>query len=356
MNKKIHVGIWGLGRAGNNMHVSEIQQYPQLFEIVAGCDTAEDRRQAMAAKCRCRLYADPAAFLADPDVDLVSVATRSTDHVLHACQALQAGKYVFLEKPIALNGTETRKLIAADRQFPGRLYLRYNRHFEPPFVHIREIIATGVLGEIYEVKLHRHGFQRRDDWQTLIACGGGQLNNWGPHIIEHALCFLESPVAEIWSDLKRIAAVGDAEDHLKIILKGKNGRIVDLEISGGTALSQPEYIIFGAKGALNCQADNIHLKYIDPQQKLADIKAHSENPPLNGGFSNEEAIRWIEQDVKVTPKAGCDTTSIWEHLYKAIRQHVPFPITLAQGLEVVRIAEIVKKDTPFAAKTSGESE
>ena len=351
-NNKIKVGIWGLGRAGNGMHVSEIRHYPQLFEIVAGCDIADDRLKAMAAKCPCRLHADPSAFLADPGIELVSVATRSTDHVLHACQALQAGKYVLLEKPIALNGKETQKLVDADRRFPGRLYLRHNRHFEPPFVHIREIIATGVLGEIYEVKLHRHGFQRRDDWQTLITCGGGQLNNWGPHIIEHALCFLESPVAEIWSDLKRIAAVGDAEDHLKIVLKGKNGRIVDLEISGGTALAQPEYIIFGTKGALTCQGDNIHLKHIDPEQKLTDIKPHAENPPLKWGSSNQglEKINWIEQDVKVNPKAGCNTTSIWEHLYNAIRQNVPFPITLAQGLEVVRIAEMVKKNTSFAAK------
>ena len=344
MNKKINVGIWGLGRAGNGMQVAEIQQYPQLFEIVAGCDIAEDRRQAMAAKYSCRLHADPAAFLADPEVELVSVATRSPDHVRHACQALKAGKYVFLEKPIALNGVEARKLLAAGRKFPGRLYLRHNRHFEPGFVHIREIIASGILGEIFEVKLHRHGFQFRDDWQTIIACGGGQLNNWGPHIIEHALCFLESPVAEIWSDLKKIAAVGDAEDHLKIILKGKNGRVVDIEISGGTALSQPEYIIFGAKGALTCQGDDIHLKYIDPRQKMPAIKAHPENPPLNWGSSdpNQEKIRWIEKDLKVAPRAGCDTNSIWEHLYKAIRRHVKYPVTLAQGLEIVRIAEMVK--------------
>ena len=45
----------------------------------------------------------------------------------------------------------------------------------------------------------------------LIDCGGGQLNNWGPHIIDHALQFLDYKVAEVWSDLKRVAAVGDAE-------------------------------------------------------------------------------------------------------------------------------------------------
>jgi predicted dehydrogenase len=350
MSEKIKVGIWGLGRAGNSMQVGEIGRYPELFELVAGCDTSEERRQAMAAKCKCRLYSDPEKFLADPDIELISVATRSTEHAEHACRALEAGKYVFLEKPIALNQAEARKLAAADKRHPGRLFLRHNRHFEAPFTHIREIIASGVLGNVYEFKLYRHGYQRRKDWQTLIACGGGQLNNWGPHIIEHALCFLESPVAEIWSNLKRVAAVGDAEDHLKIILRGKNERIVDLEISGGTAIAQPEYIIFGTKGALTCHGNNIHLKYIDPAQKLAEIKPDPGNPSLSGGFANEEKINWIEQDIKAAPKSGSDTYCIWEHLHAAIRRNIPFPITLAHGLEVVRVTALVKKGTPFEKK------
>ncbi|MCK5844609.1 MAG: Gfo/Idh/MocA family oxidoreductase [Victivallales bacterium] len=343
MSKKLKVGIWGLGRAGNKMHAVELRKYENLYEIVAGLDTAEDRRSAFTEQYECEVFSDEEAFLADDSIDLISIATRSKDHTPHAIRALATGKFVFLEKPIALTYAEALELKKAAEKHPGKLYLRHNRRFEPAFLHIREIIASGILGDVFEVKLRRHGFQRRADWQTLSACGGGQLNNWGPHIIDHALRFINTPVKDIWSDLKRIAAVGDAEDHLKIILKGENGMIVDLEISGGAAIPEDEYIIFGSKGALTCKGDEIELKYIDPKQSFQDISAEPGNPPLKGGFANDEPIKWIEETVKVAPSSGLDTHSIWPEMHDSIVNGSQFRISIDEAVEVVRITEKVKK-------------
>jgi predicted dehydrogenase len=349
--KKIKVGIWGLGRAGYGMHIAEIEKFPEMFEIVAGCDIDKERIRAAKEKLpSCRFYGKPEEFLKDTEVELISIATRSPDHTAHAIRALATGKYVFLEKPIALTYAEAKKLKKVSAKYHGRLYLRHNRRYEAPFNHIREIIAGGALGNIYEVKLHRHGYQRRNDWQTIIGCGGGQLNNWGPHIIDHALRFLESPVAKVWSDLKNIAAAGDAEDHLKIVLTGENGRIVDIEISGGAAIPQPEYVIFGAKGALVCQDNTITMKYIDPKQKPLKIKAYPDNPPLNGVFGNAETLKWVEKSIPVAPKTGYDVHHIWKGLYEAIREGKPYPITIDEAIEVVRVTELAKRGTKFATK------
>lgn len=347
MSKKIKVGIWGLGRAGHNMHATELAKYTEQYEIVAAYDTAEDRRAAFAEKCECELYSDEAAFLADDEIEMISIATRSPDHTPHAIKALATGRYVFLEKPIALSYAEALELKKAAADHPGKLYLRHNRRFEPAFNHINEIIASGILGDVFEVKLHRDNFQRRMDWQTIIDCGGGQLNNWGPHIIDHALCLLDSPVQEIWSDLKKIAAVGDAEDHLKIILKGDNGRIVDLEISGGAAIREEEYIIFGSKGALTCTGEEIKVKYIDPEQILPELSAVPGNPPLEGGFANNEPIKWIEETITVAPSCGSEMHAIWLEMYESIRNDAPFRISIDEAIEVVRVTEQVKKGTPF---------
>ena len=349
--KKIKVGIWGLGRAGNLMHIPEIAKFPEMFEVVAGCDIDKERIQAAKIKLpSCCFYSSPEEFLKDPEVELVSIATRSPDHTAHAIKALATGKYVFLEKPIALTYADAKKLKKASGKYPGKLYMRHNRRYEAPFNHIREIIATGILGDIYEVKLHRHGYQRRNDWQTIIKCGGGQLNNWGPHIIDHALRFLGSPVARVWSDLKKIAAAGDAEDHLKIVLTGENGRIVDIEICGGVAIPQPEYIIFGTKGTLVCQGNTITMKYIDPRQKLKKIRACADNPPLNGVFGNAEVLKWVEKTITVAPRAACDVHHIWKGLYEAIRNGKAYPITIDEAMEVVRVTELAKRGTEFAAK------
>ena len=351
MADKIKVGILGIGRAGWGMHCRDLTKYSELFEITAACDVKQDRIDKMKEKYGCNGYTEVSDCLADPDVELVAVATRSPEHTTHALMALEAGKYVFMEKPIALTYADALKLQAADKKYPGKLFCRHNRRFEPAFQHIREIIASGILGNVYEIKLRRHSYQRRADWQTIIECGGGQLNNWGPHLMDHALQFLESPVKEVWSDLKKVAAVGDAEDHLKVILKGENGRYVDFEISGGVALSGPVYAVYGTKGTLICEDEqDIKLKYIEPDAELAEVTASKESPDIFASFGNVEALPWRRKTIMVEPASGCDTSHIYKHLFEAIRNGVPFLVKIAEAVEVVRVTELVKKGTEFEMK------
>ncbi len=343
----IQIAIAGIGRAGWGMHCPELDKRGDKFVIVGACDILPERCAMMRERYGCRTYTDFEALLNDPDVELVSIATPTLLHAPQAVQALQAGKHVFLEKPIALTMAEAMQLRDAAARATGRLFFRHNRRFEPAFTHIREIIASGVLGQVYEIKLRRNSYQRRSDWQTLLACGGGLLHNWGPHLIDHALQLLEAPVAGLWRDLKRIAAVGDAEDHLKIVLTGENGRIVDLEISGGAALSEPEYIVLGDRGALICQGDTITLKHLPADYVPPEEHASADTPGMDYGFGKGGPLPWITQTTPVGPSAACDIDSIWDHLYAALRERAPFPITMDEAFEVVKVIEAVRQGTQF---------
>jgi predicted dehydrogenase len=329
------------------MHVPELKGKEKLFKIVAVCDPIAERLKIAADKFGCRTYTEVKDLIADPGVELVDITSRSTDHVAHTLMALKARKRVFLEKPMCLTHAEALRLKRAAK---GRLVIRHNRRFEPAFQHIREIIASGLLGDVFEIKLRRHGYSRRDDWQTLISCGGGQLLNWGPHIIDHALRLLGAPVKEQRSDLRRLAAVGDAEDHVNITFYGKNGRVINLEISGGTALKEPEYIVFGTKGALTCTGDSIHLRYLDPKRKLKARRASTKTPQL-GSFGSKEQLKWIEKTVKAAPKTGCNMKdTIWLALYDTIRRKKAFPIKLDEAVEVMKVVGTARKGTPFEMK------
>jgi predicted dehydrogenase len=285
-------------------------------------------------------------IVASSDVELVDIATRTPDHFEHAMLALAAAKYVFLEKPMCLTYDEALQLKGADAQArrngSGGLYIRHNRRFDPDFLHVRAIIDSGILGEVYEIRLARHGYSRRDDWQTLIEHGGGQLLNWGPHVIDHALRFLESPVESVYSDLKRVAAVGDAEDHVKIVLRGTNGRLVDLEISGGVAIGAPTYLVFGSKGSLSLSGKEIELRYLDPAQELPPRRA--DPGPPGSTFGTPEALPWIEETLPVRPGSNA---VIWDHLYRAIREGEAFPIDLDEAIEVMKVISAAKEGTKF---------
>jgi predicted dehydrogenase len=349
------VGLAGLGRAGWLMHCDEIEARREKFRLVAACDVEADRCARVAARFGCRTYTRIEDLIADPEVELVDIATRSPDHVRHATLALRAGKDVFLEKPIATSYADARRLLAEARRARGTLYVRHNRRFEGPFNHIRDLIASGILGDVHSVKLRRNGFQRRNDWQTILRCGGGQLLNWGPHIVDHALQYLGAPVADLWSDLQRIAAVGDAEDHVKIVLRGTNGRVVDLEISGGAALGEPETIVLGTRGALSCDGREIRLRYLDPKVRLPARKADPGTPSMDGNFGGHDTLQWLERTIPVDTEKYGGFDCIWDALYPAIRQGRKFPVTLEESLEVMRVISAVRKGTRFELKPSRRS-
>jgi len=345
--KPIAIGIAGLGRAGWEMHVRELRGREDEFRIAAGCDIAEDLRKRFAAAYPVPTYERIEDLIADPNVELVDIATRSADHYAHAVMALKAGKHVNLEKPMCTTYPEARRLQALAEKSRGRLYVHHNSRFAPDFLHVQEIIASGILGDVYEVKLSRMHYARRDDWQTLIDCGGGLLLNWGSHIVDHAMRLLGAPVAEMWSDLKLIAAVGDAEDHARIVLKGTNGRVVEIEVSGGSALPQPAYFVLGTRGALTVQGDKIHLKYLDPKKKLPARKANRSNP--GEAYGTPEKLPWIE---KVLPVRPSKTYDIWHELYRSIRYGAKHPITLDEAVANMKIVWDAKRKSAFAPRAA----
>ncbi len=361
----IKTAIAGLGRAGRYMHIPELMQYPEYFQIVAGCDCDPERLndlpEVMAGK---KLTTDFGEILADPEVELVCIVTRNQDHVPMAIRALEAGKAVVIEKPIAVTEAQAAEILDAAGRYPGKCFWRFNRRFEPQFVQLREIIKSGVLGSISMIKIARHpAFERRNDWQTLREFKGGMLNNWGPHIIDQALQLLESPVKDVWSDLQHVFTAGDADDHVKILLRGENGRVIDMEISNCCALPGNLYEVRGSRGSLTVplEGNEFHLRYIDPAQELPPREAVRGNYPLHN--APKEHLEIITETIPVdTSGAGhtlqrgkvvTDTLvgsqqhgyasqdTIWEAVYRTVRHGVPYPVKDEEVREVMRISLLV---------------
>jgi len=370
MAKIIKVGVVGLGRAGRFMHIPELQQFPEHFKVVAAADWAEERRNDLPESMKdLRIYASLEEMLTDPEIEMVTIATRSQYHTKQAIQALEAGKYAVVDKPIAVSVAEAEALVAASKRHPGKLFLRFNRRFEPIFNQVRGIIAEGILGNVSMVKLYRHtGFVRRKDWQTLTEFSGGMLNNWGPHLIDQALLLLESPVADLWCDLRHILAAGDAEDQIKLLLRAESGRVADIEISSCVALSANWYEVWGDRGALTVPADGaeVKLRYLDPAQKLPPLAAVRGLFPLAYG-NPEETLRFIEESRPVarskghtfqrgkmvdprTAKQSAGYTyddTMWNHVYDAITAGAGYPIRVEDGLAVTKVIDEARRKSGY---------
>ena len=348
MKKK--VGIIGYGGVATSNHKTSYAQATGEVEIVAVCDIDAGRAEEFGKKLNVPFYSDPAKFLADKNMELVSVATFSLDHIRHTRQALEAGFCAFIEKPIAASRAEAEELVELDKKYPGKLFVRQNRRFETCFQHVREIIDSGILGKVHTIKLCRNAFSRRDDWQTLLSTNGGQLNNWGPHLIDHALQFLKYEVKSVWSELKLIAAQGDAEDCVKIIMQGKDGLTVDIEIFGGNALPDNIYEVFGSRGALSvADEQDIKLRYVEPDYELKPYPVNTGHP-AGFKFADNADIPWRRATIMVEPKLKVDMNSCYRYVAESIRDGKEYPIKLAEALAVVEICDIVKSQSAFYNK------
>jgi len=346
MSNPIKVGVVGLGRIGMDVHNKCLKARPDKFTVVAACDLIEDRCKEFEKIFGCRTYLNYEDMLKDPEIEVVDIATRSCDHYIHSKMALLAGKSVLVEKPFCQTYEQAKELVRLGSQPAGpRIFVRHNRRFEEGFIKVNKIIDSGILGEVYEIRLARDEYQRRNDWQTIKEFGGGQLLNWGPHIVDHALRFCGGGYVSLFSDIRRVAAVGDAEDHIKLVFKGINGRVVDMEISGGVAAHVPEYLIYGSRGSLIGENNTLKLKYLDPEVPLQDVKADPATPGSGAAFGNSEELVWKEETIELQKED--QTAVIWDHFYEAYRNHKPYPIANEQALEVVRVLEEVKYGTEF---------
>lgn len=351
METKIKVGLIGLGRVGEQMHLRELARFPEQFELTACCDILKDRVDSMLERYpSVHGYTDAVQLMNDPAVELVTIATPSCLHVMMAEQALAAGKIVFLEKPFALSYGGIERLRKLDEQYPGKLYLRHNRRFEACFNHILDVMKSGILGDVYEIKLRRMRHRFRDDWQTRLDCGGGQLANWGPHLIDQALQFLESDVETVFSDLKVIAARGDAEDHIKLVFRGVNGRIVDVEISDAVpVLNEPVATVYGTRGVLISQNESsLDLQYLDPAFPIPPAVSRKEAPPIRGEgvYTVAPEPVWVKESRPVAPENGYDLHDIYTYLYQAVRNGIPFPVRNGEGFRNMEMMLRIKDAHP----------
>ncbi len=346
--KVIKLGILGIGRIGWPMAKDEIDKfYSDKYKIVAACDLIEERRDRMANTFGCKTYSDYEEMLKQEDIDIIYVATRSCDHHKHTLMALNAGKDVLLEKPATVSYEEILDLYKyANKEGTPRLFVHQQRRFEDAFMKIMDIVNSGKLGKIYEINTEQNDFQHRDDWQTISEFGGGQLLNWGPHIIDQSLKLLGTSSFEMQSYLHQVTAGGDCEDHLRIRFIGDNDRVVNMCISGGKALKRGRnYEVFGDRGSAVFEDGKIKLRYIDPAQEVPEIISSPDTPGATfgktGTYESAFKINWVEEEMEAVA-GGTTVANFWQYLYDSYVNGAEFPITDTDILAIMQTISMVK--------------
>jgi predicted dehydrogenase len=250
--KKIRAGIVGCGFIANGKHLASMARRDDI-EIVAFCDIVIEQAQAAAQKFGtpdALVCADYHDLVARPDIDVVHVCTPNSSHAEISVAALEGGKHVMCEKPMAKTASEAKAMLDASRAAGKLLTIGYQNRFREDSLFMKKISESGDLGDIYFAKAfatRRRGVPVWGVFMDKEKQGGGPLIDLATHALDLTLWMMDNyePETVLGSTFDKIARLGsdanimgpwdpakfEVEDSAFGLVKFKNGATVVVESS-----------------------------------------------------------------------------------------------------------------------------
>ena len=255
---------WGIIGCGN---VTEVKSGPAFQKIENSELVAVMRRDASLAEDYARRhgvprwYADADRLIADPEVDAVYVATPPDSHAEYTTKAAQAGKPVYVEKPMARSHAECERMIEACEAAGVPLFVAYYRRRLPAFLKIEKLLAEGAIGEVRLVSIQLFEPAAEQGMETLPwrvlpeISGGGYFFDLGSHQLD-LLDYLFGPIAAVQGRATNQAGLYPAEDAVCAHWTFASGVLGTGVWCFTAAPSQQREIIeiIGSRGGIRCSA------------------------------------------------------------------------------------------------------
>ena len=183
--RTLKMAMIGVGVGGTEMLPAFEQA--ETIDLVAGADINPRVREAFSARYEAKVYSSIEELCTDPEVEAIWVSTPNRFHAEHTIYALEHGKHVVVEKPMALNLEEAQRMIDASHRTGLKLIAGHTRSFIPAFRKMWSVIQSGELGKVRAIH-----FVAYTDWllrprvaeELDMAQGGGLVFRQGPHQID----------------------------------------------------------------------------------------------------------------------------------------------------------------------------
>ena len=247
----LRIGLVGLGTGGRSL--------PQAigkttgFAFIAGADLREDAREQYAREFGIQTFDSVEAMCGLKALDAVYVATPNPFHAEHAIAALQAGKHVMVEKPMALTLEDCDRMIAAAERNRVKLMVAHTRSWNAPIRKMREIIVSGRLGSVTQVHTLHYSpwlLRPREPMEIDTALGGGVCYRQAPHQVDIARLLGGGLVKRVRAHAGRWSAENPTEGNYSALLQFDRGVTATLIYDGYGYFDDRELIegdVFGGE-------------------------------------------------------------------------------------------------------------
>ncbi len=258
----MNLGVVGLGSMGLN----HVRVCSKLGALAAMADPSPVAREAAARLYEAPVHADPEAIFQDPDIDGVILATPTIFHRDLALRAIDAGKHVLVEKPIAGSVAEARELVQAAEGTGLVLAVGHIERHNPVVKYAHQTLASGQLGELLSISARR------------VSSFPGRINDVGCimdigiHEIDIVRYLTGSEVTQVHANAGCHRANGH-EDHALVMLRCENGASAAIETNWMTPMRV-------RKNTITCTEGLVELDYMDQIATLSRAKYNAEAGPV----------------------------------------------------------------------------
>ena len=353
---KVRIGIIGCGGIANNKHMPALHRLPDV-ELVAFCDIIVERAEKAAKEYGiegAKVYEDYKELLKDETIDVVHVLTPNREHSFITVDALEAGKHVMCEKPMAINTEEAQKMLDAAKRTGKKLTIGYQNRYRPDSWYLKRACDNGDLGEIYYAKAHAIRRRAVPTWGVFLneeEQGGGPLIDIGTHALDLTLWTMNNyePKLVVGSVYKKLGdqresgnAWGDwdpeeftVEDSAFGYIVMKDGATIVLESSwalNSLDVDEAKTSLCGTKAGADMKGGLRINKVQYGKQVVENVNLEAGGVAFFDGGAAEpqdiEARMWInavknDTDVVVKPEQAIVVTKILEAIYQSAREGKP---------------------------------
>lgn len=257
----MNYAIIGCGMIAH-VHARAIQSIPGE-KLTCVFSAVSSQAEAFAQQYGCRAYATQEEVIEDPEVDAVCICTPSGYHADIAVQAMEHGKHVIVEKPMAISIPQSQRLIEAANQYQRKVCVISQRRMTPAIEFLKETIEHGDLGSLLFVELdmqyyRSEDYYRQGGWRgTWKLDGGGALMNQGIHGVDLML-HLCGDVERVFGIAKTRVHAIETEDTAGALVEFKNGAIGTIQATTSVPPGRPRTLeICGQRGVVKLEETNI---------------------------------------------------------------------------------------------------